>query len=117
MNRVYGWWISPNGDVYPIFNELGHRNFIETYFHKKYETDDDVYKDTIDIGWIRIVNKREFIVNYNYICTKKQLNVLKRFEKDYMEDIFPNVYYLEYNHNYYVMNSWNELVRKIEDRM
>ena len=58
MNKIYGFWIDPKGNTYQINDEFGHKVFMEKYFHKTFNSDEDVYNQTLNEGWIRVVNKK-----------------------------------------------------------
>ena len=112
---IYGFWISPEAVIYPITNEFGHRVFMEKFLNKEFETDDDCIKKTLDEGWIRVVNKREFIVNYKYLMRTDQLHALRKCV-DIVESAgyFHNGCYLERNGDYYSCDKIDTLINKIK---
>ena len=117
MNKIYGFWIDPKGNIYQINDEVGHKVFMEKYFHKIFNSDEDVYNQTLNEGWIRIVNKREFIVNYMYIICRNQLSSLKNIDNILQENgYFHDHYYLEYRNQFYDCDSMKHLIRKIKER-
>ena len=117
MNKIYGFWIDPNGESYQIDNEFGHKVFMENFFHKTFKSDEDVYNQTLNKGWIRVVNKKEFIVNYSYLMCKKQLTTLKNIDILLQnEGYFHDHYYLEYKNQFYDCDSMKHLIGKIKER-
>ena len=117
--KIYGFWISPEGEIFTIEDEFGHRTFIENLFKTSFKTDDDCVKETLDDGWIRIVNKREFIVSYKYLICSKQLSAIKECVKKVEENgYFHDTFYLERNSgsraDFYAYDSIKDLINKIK---
>lgn len=117
MKKIYGFWISPSGDSYPIEDEMGHKNFMEKFLNKKFNSEEETLNETLNNGWIRVVNKKEFIVNYSYLMCRKQLTSLKNVDILLQnEGYFHDHYYLEYKNQFYDCDSMKHLIGKIKER-
>ena len=117
MNKIYGFWVDPNGKSYLIEDELGHKKFMEKFLNKKFNSEEEILNETLNNGWIRVVNKKEFIVNYSYLMSRKQLTTLKNIDNILQENgYFHDHYYLEYRNQFYDCDSMKHLLNKIKER-
>ena len=115
FNKIYGFWIDPKSTIYPIEDEFGHRIFMENHLNKEFESDDDCTKKTLDEGWIRVVNKREFIINYKYLMRYNQLDAIRKCV-DIIESLGykHNHCYLEHHDRYIEFDNIEELIDRIK---
>lgn len=117
MNKIYGFWVDPNGKSYLIEDELGHKSFMEKFLNKNFDSEEETLNETLNNGWIRVVNKKEFIVNYSYLMSRKQLTTLKNIDNILQENgYFHDHYYLEYKNQFYDCDSMKHLLNKIKER-
>lgn len=119
MVNIYGFWISPNGEIHIIFNDFGHKQFMEQLLNKKIDSEVSEENSLFDEGWIRIVNTRQtLMVNYRCITSNKQLSAIKLIEEQLNKDgYFHNNYILDYGYDYHFFDSLDKLIRRIRERL
>ena len=119
MVNIYGFWISPTGEIHTILDDFGHKKFMESLLNK--QLDNEVSEETslFDEGWIRIVNtKKTFMVNYRCITCRAQLTALKEVEQQLNKDgYFHESFILDYGYDYHFFDSLNSLLRRIRERL
>ena len=117
-NKVYGFWISPDANIYPILNDFGHQVFMEKYLGKTFNTDEETIEETLNQGWIRIVNNpKYFMLDYRYIMNNKQLSSIKKIDEQLQEDgYFHSDYILSYGREYYNFSCVKDLIARIRLR-
>ena len=87
MIHIYGFWISPTSEIYTIFNDFGHKQFIESLLGKPIESICETESELFDEGWIRIVNtEKSFMVNYKCIMSRKQIQAIEAIEESLLKE-------------------------------
>ena len=116
--KIYGFWISPEGDIHPILDDFGHQVFMERYFDKTFESEEETIEETLNQGWIRVVNKTDyFMLDYRYIMNSKQLTAIKKIDDKLQEDgYFHKDYILSYGREFYMFNDVKDLIARIRLR-
>lgn len=119
MINIYGFWISPQGEIHTIFNDFGHKQFIESLLGKKIDNETCEEVSLFDEGWIRIVNtKKTLMVNYRCITCREQLSAIKLIENQLNCDgYFHEQYILDYGYDYHFFDSIDKLLRRIKERL
>lgn len=116
--KPYGFWISPTNEVFTIMNDFGHKQFIEKVLEKTFNSDEDATQQTLDLGWIRIVNgSSSLMIDYRYIQTKEQLKLLKELKNKLEENgYFHKDYILSYGYDYWNFDTFDKLINHIKNR-
>ena len=120
MNHVYGFWISPESEIHPVFNDYGHKELMENILGKPLdEASDDTDNTLFDDGWIRIVNTdKSLMVNYRCITSNKQIRAIEKIENNLMDNgCFHEQYILDYGYDYHFFNSFKEMIARIRERL
>lgn len=119
MNKIYGFWISPNGEIHTILDDFGHKKFIESLLNINADNEENLETNLFDEGWIRIVNTdKTFMVNYRCINCRKQLTAIKLIEKQLNCDgYFHENYILDYGYDYHFFDSIDKLLHRIKERL
>ena len=87
MIHIYGFWISPTSEIHTIFNDFGHKQFIESLLGKPIESICETESKLFDEGWIRIVNtEKSFMVNYKCIMSRKQIQAIEAIEESLLKE-------------------------------
>lgn len=115
----YGFWISPDAEIYTIMNSFGHKRFIEQLLGKEIDSDIDADNTLFDDGWIRIVNTEQtLMVNYRCITCSKQLDAIKLIESQLLKDgCYHTQYILDYGYDYHFFDTIGKMVRRIKERL
>ena len=119
MIRIYGFWISPTSEIHTIFNDFGHKQFIESLLGKPIESICETESELFDEGWIRIVNtEKSFMVNYKCIMSRKQIQAIEAIEESLLkEGYFHEQYILDYGYDYHFFDSIKGLINRIKERL
>jgi hypothetical protein len=119
MKNIYGFWISPTSEVYTIFDDFGHKRFIEKLLGKQLDTEANEDTTLFDNGWIRIVNTdNSFMVNYRCITSNDQIKAIRKIEdKLANEGYFHKTFILDYGYDYHFFDSINGLINRIRERL
>lgn len=119
MINIYGFWISPQGEIHTIFDNFGHKKFIESLLGKKIDNEASEETSLFDDGWIRIVNTEQtLMVNYRCITCREQLSAIKLIENQLNRDgYFHKQYILDYGYDYHFFDSIDKLLRRIRERL
>jgi len=119
MINIYGFWISPNSEIHTIFNDFGHKAFIEKLLGKHIDTLEECENSLFDDGWIRIVNtKQTLMVNYKCIMSTSQIEAIKNIEEQLLDDGYlHNNYILDYGYDYHMFDSIDKLLKRIKERL
>lgn len=119
MNNIYGFWISPNSEIHIIFDDFGHKAFIEKLLNKSIESLEECENSLFDDGWIRIVNtKQTLMVNYKCIMSNAQLKAIESIEEQLLKDgYFHNNYILDYGYDYHMFESIDKLLKRMRERL
>lgn len=116
---IYGFWVSPNGDIYTIENDFGHKKIIEEILKEQFDSNESAVDKSLDEGWVRIVNmNKTYMIDYKYVCSTKQLNALKTVN-DIMENngYFHEHYGVSCYSSYKIFDSFKEMIRYIRERI
>ena len=116
---IYGFWVSPDGVIYTIENDFGHKKLIEELLKEQFDSDESAVSKSLDDGWVRIVNmNKTYMIDYKYVCSTKQLNALKEVN-DIMENngYFHDNYSVSCYSSYKIFNSFKEMMRYIRERI
>ena len=115
---IYGFWISPQGEIHTILNDFGHKKFAEQLFETTFDSDEDATDRTLNDGWIRVVNgSKAFMVDYRYLMTRNQLTAIKELDNKLQENgHFHENYILTYGRDYYIFDNVKQLINRIKDR-
>ena len=119
MTNIYGFWISPEGTIHTVFNEFGHKEFIEKLLNKKVENEEEEENSLFDDGWIRIVNMRDsLMVNYRCITSNRQIHAIEKIENKLNEyGIFHTQFILDYGYDYHFFDTLEDMIRRIRERL
>lgn len=115
----YGFWISPQAEIYTINNAFGHKKFIEQLLGKEFDSDIDADNVLFDDGWIRIVNTEQtLMVNYKCITCSQQLEAIKRIDKQLeKQGCYHLQYILDYGYDYHFFDNIDKMLRRIRQRL
>lgn len=119
MNNIYGFWISPQSEIHPIFDDFGHKKFIENLLKESVDATDSPENSLFDEGWIRIVNtNKSLMVNYKCITSRMQLKAIEEIENSLLrEGYFHEQYILDYGYDYHFFDSLKGLLNRIKERL
>lgn len=117
-NKLYGFWIEPNGIIHTIMGMFCHKEFIERTLNKHYDSYEEATTDTLDNGWIRVVNgDKSLMVDYRYIMSNNQLKALKSIEEQMLQNGYQHKdFILTYGLEYYIFDSMKDLINRIKVR-
>lgn len=115
---IYGFWIDPNGTIYTITDNFGHKKFIENIMNESFDSDEDATEATLNDGWIRIVNgKTSLMVDYKYLMCSAQLKALDSIDLALMKSGYNHTdYILSYGRDYIFFDSIKKLIKRIRER-
>lgn len=115
--NIYGFWISPKGEIHTIINDFGHKEFMEKQLGFQISDENDC--SLFDDGWIRIVNgNQSFMVNYRCITSMIQLKAISKIEQRLKKDGYNHTsFILDYGYDYHIFNTFTEMMQRIKDRL
>jgi hypothetical protein len=117
--NIYGFWVSPDGDIYIVEEEYGHRKFLEQLLEEKVESSELATIKQLDKGWVRAVNMGgSLMIDYKYVATRKQFYSIMKLN-DILQDngYFHNKYIISTPHSYKFFDSFKEIIRFIRERL